>query len=180
MVSVERFCLLLLNTELIFAGKGKRLRNTWWKIYPGICADHLETAKLKPGCGLTLQGVKKGSGNASAPCKGTDVPGHLLGWMLKASLVRGVMGGGLSWELGAPGDTENRRSLDITFSTWLLGLCGLRGLIWGTKAGRGMQRNQCQSWSCHGLMLSRMRAVLTASAGDSQLQVLPSCSGVPS
>lgn len=53
--------------------------------------------------------------------------------MLKASLVRGVMGGGVSWELGGAGDTEKRLSLDITLSTWLLGLWGLRGLIWGDR-----------------------------------------------
>lgn len=49
--------------------------------------------------------------------------------MLKESFVRGVMGGGVTWELEGEGETEKRFSLDMTFRTWLFGLCGLRGLI---------------------------------------------------
>lgn len=49
--------------------------------------------------------------------------------MLKESFVRGVMGGGVTWELEGEGETEKRLSLDMTFRTWLFGLCGLSGLI---------------------------------------------------
>lgn len=54
---------------------------------------------------------------------------------LKESLLLGVMGGGPGEEVeleedeGGPGDTERRRSPPI-WRTWLLGLWGLRGLIW--------------------------------------------------
>lgn len=54
--------------------------------------------------------------------------------MLKESFVRGVIGGGVTWELGGEGETEKRLSLEMTLMTWLFGLCGLRGLICtGTK-----------------------------------------------
>lgn len=59
----------------------------------------------------------------------------LLDCMLKESFVRGVIGGGVTWELGGDGETEKRLSLEMTFMTWLFGLCGLSGLICtGTKA----------------------------------------------
>lgn len=59
----------------------------------------------------------------------------LLDCMLKESFVRGVIGGGVTWELGGDGETEKRLSLDMTFMTWLFGLWGLSGLICtGTKA----------------------------------------------
>lgn len=58
----------------------------------------------------------------------------LLDCMLKESFVRGVMGGGVTWELQGEGETEKRLSLDMTLRTWLFGLCGLSGLICrGTK-----------------------------------------------
>lgn len=49
--------------------------------------------------------------------------------MLNESFVRGVIGGGVTWELGGDGETEKRLSLEMTFMTWLFGLCGLSGLI---------------------------------------------------
>lgn len=94
-------------------------------------------AKLKPG-------RKERLWKHNPPPKGNLFHSKdLLGWMLKASLIRGVMGGGVSWELGGAGDTEKRLSLDITLSTWLLGLWGLRGLIWGDRTretGKGREK----------------------------------------
>lgn len=55
---------------------------------------------------------------------------HLLDCKLKLSLARGVTGGGVCWEDGDVGDTEKRLSLPMTLMTWLLGLWGLRGLIY--------------------------------------------------
>lgn len=52
-----------------------------------------------------------------------------LDCMLKESFVRGVIGGGVTWELGGEGETEKRLSLEMTLMTWLFGLCGRRGLI---------------------------------------------------
>lgn len=49
--------------------------------------------------------------------------------MLKESFVRGVIGGGVPWELGGDGETEKRLSLEMTLMTWLFGLCGRSGLI---------------------------------------------------
>lgn len=55
---------------------------------------------------------------------------HSLDCRLKLSLVRGMTGGGVCWEVGDDGDTEKRLSLPMALITWLFGLWGRRGLIW--------------------------------------------------
>lgn len=56
---------------------------------------------------------------------------HSLDCKLKLSLALGVTGGGTGCEDGDDGETEKRRSLPVMLITWLFGLWGRRGLIYG-------------------------------------------------